>query len=64
MIAWGPPKAATINGMVMNGPTPTICDMFIAVAWNGPTDRTKPLSPAADVFWSVLTADTFRTERG
>ncbi len=42
MTAWGPPNAATISGIVTNGPIPHIWLMLMAVAWNRPTRRTKP----------------------
>src|ERR1039457_4636095 len=38
-IACGPPAAPTINGMVMNGPTPTMSIMFSVVALASPTPR-------------------------
>ncbi|GLP69268.1 hypothetical protein TUSST3_58900 [Streptomyces sp. TUS-ST3] len=39
--ACGPPNAATISGIVTNGPMPHIWLMLMAVAWNSPTRRTK-----------------------
>src|SRR6516165_3175920 len=40
----GPPMEAMINGMVMNGPTPTMLLMLSAVAWRSPKPRTSPCS--------------------
>ena len=40
--ACGPPNAATISGIVTNGPMPHIWLMLMAVAWKRPTRRTKP----------------------
>jgi hypothetical protein len=40
----------------MNGPTPTIWDILMVVAWNWPTVRTKPVSPADGAFWLVVIA--------
>ena len=37
---------ATISGIVMNGPMPTICVMLIAVAESKPTDRWNVWRPA------------------
>src|SRR5512133_3529694 len=37
--ACGPPIAASISGMVMNGPTPTTFDMLSAVARSTPKPR-------------------------
>jgi hypothetical protein len=45
-IACGPENVATISGIVMNGPIPTICVMLIAVAESKPTDRRKARSSA------------------
>ncbi len=42
MIACGPPKATTMTGMVMKGPTPTIWLMLMAVAWKRPMRRESP----------------------
>src|SRR5258706_6324419 len=42
-IACGPPKAATMRGMVMNGPMPHIWVMLIAIAVGNLTLRTKPI---------------------
>src|ERR1700679_3288748 len=44
MIACGPPIAATMMGMVMNGPMPHIWVMLIAVPENTPMERWKALS--------------------
>ena len=41
-IAWGPPMVAMMSGIVMNGPTPTIWDMFTETAPNIPRPRTSP----------------------
>src|SRR5579862_2645655 len=41
IIAWGPPIALTINGIVMNGPTPIMSIMFSAVALLSPTPRIR-----------------------
>ena len=54
-IAWGPANVATISGIVMNGPMPTICVMLIADADSRPTDRwnrrpSSRSSSAADAF--------------
>ena len=38
-IACGPPIEARISGMVRNGPTPTMFDVFMAVACNKPKLR-------------------------
>ena len=38
-IACGPPIEARISGMVRNGPTPTMYDMFMAVACHKPKPR-------------------------
>jgi hypothetical protein len=38
-IACGPENVATISGIVMNGPIPTICVMLIAVAESRPIER-------------------------
>jgi hypothetical protein len=38
-IACGPPIAATIRGMVMNGPTPIMSIMFSVVALHRPISR-------------------------
>src|SRR5208282_1445059 len=38
-MAWGPPAALTISGMVMNGPTPIMSIMFSVVAPARPTPR-------------------------
>ena len=35
----GPFIAATMNGMVRNGPTPTMLMMLVAVAWSRPMAR-------------------------
>src|SRR5216117_2920012 len=40
----GPPIAAMISGIVMNGPTPTMLLMLSAVASSVPKLRTRPLS--------------------
>jgi hypothetical protein len=37
--ACGPPIEATMSGMVRKGPTPTMFDMFMAVACNRPKLR-------------------------
>jgi len=34
IMAWGPPIAATKAEIVMNGPMPTIIDMFRLTAWS------------------------------
>src|SRR5260370_14889635 len=41
--ACGPPKAATMRGMVMNGPMPHIWVMLMAIAVGNLTLRTKPI---------------------
>ena len=46
-MAWGPPMAAMISGIVMNGPIPTIWAMFSAVAGNSPSARMNPRSPVS-----------------
>src|SRR5271157_5971765 len=38
-MAWGPPAALTISGIVMNGPTPIMSIMFSVVAPASPTPR-------------------------
>src|SRR5437588_82910 len=43
-IAWGPPSADIKSGIVMNGPTPIMFDMFRAVAC--PRFRSRPSPPA------------------
>jgi len=42
-MACGPAMAATIAGIVTNGPMPHIWVMLIAVAWTGPMLRSKPV---------------------
>src|ERR1039457_5727847 len=42
-IACGPPIATRISGIVMNGPRPTICDMFRAIAEDSPSPLIRPL---------------------
>jgi hypothetical protein len=52
-IACGPPPLIVPinNGIVMNGPTPTMLDMFNAVAWSNPKRRCKCVgSPAGECF--------------
>src|SRR5580692_65686 len=44
--AWGPPIAATISGIVMNGPMPHIWVMFTAVAGSKPSVRWNRLAPS------------------
>src|SRR5260370_34386126 len=39
MIAWGPPTAAIISGIVTNGPIPHIWVMFTAIADPSPNAR-------------------------
>src|SRR5689334_13188867 len=51
-MASGPVSTARISGIVMNGPIPTIWDMFRAVAGNKPMARTNPPLPSGwlDIF--------------
>lgn len=51
MTACGPPMAATMIGMVMNGPMPHICVMLMAVPENKPMERWKLLSRTG---WGAL----------
>src|SRR5947207_11593920 len=52
-IAWGPPSADIKSGIVMNGPTPIMFDMFRAVACTNP----KRLSRGAPSFSDLGDSD-------
>ena len=46
--ACGPPIAATMIGIVMNGPTPIMSFILTVTAPARPTPRIKPCEPSAD----------------
>src|SRR3989442_5028895 len=52
-MAWGPPRADIKSGIVMNGPTPIMFDMFRAVACTSP----KRLSRGAPSFPTFRDSD-------
>jgi hypothetical protein len=43
-MAWGPPRADIKSGIVMNGPTPIMFDMFRAVACTSPNRLSRGAS--------------------
>src|SRR5579859_4028708 len=51
---WGPPMAAMIRGMVMNGPNPTMLVMLSAVDSIRPKPRTRPYFFLISWCWSVM----------
>src|SRR5664280_141549 len=60
-MACGPPAALTINGMVMNGPTPIMSIMFSGVAPASPTPRISS-GCAAGLLWFMSHAQQVHVE--
>src|ERR1035437_5785468 len=60
-MACGPPAALTINGMVMNGPTPIMSIMFSVVAPASPTPRISS-GCAAGLLWFMSHAQQVHVE--
>ncbi len=51
----GPFIAATMNGMVRNGPTPTMLITLVAVAWSRPIPRSSAGAAGFVVSVSIMT---------
>src|SRR5271165_1313053 len=60
-MAWGPPAALTIRGMVMNGPTPIMSIMFSVVALAKPMPRISSGCPTG-LLWLMAHAQQIHVE--